>query len=82
MSSKTNIPIKYAFTAYCNLYSAVELVLTLIVTQVNCERAFSYWQAKKNKNSSTIFHKSRLSRCIYMLMFVEKDILILQKHKI
>lgn len=58
--------------AYCNLYAAVEFVLTLSVTQVNCERAFSKLKIIKNRLRSSL-NQDHLEA--FMLMSIEKDIL-------
>jgi len=58
--------------AYCNLYAAVEFVLTLSVTQVNCERAFSKLKIIKNRLRSFL-NQDHLEA--FMLMSIERDIL-------
>ncbi|KAF0749525.1 zinc finger MYM-type protein 1-like [Aphis craccivora] len=57
---------------YSNLYSAMEYVLTLSVTQVYCERVFSKLKIIKNRLRASLSN-DRLDA--FLLMSVEKEIL-------
>lgn len=57
---------------YSNLYAAMEYVLTLSVTQVNCERVFSKLKIIKNRLRASLSN-DRLDA--FLLMSVEKEIL-------
>ncbi|KAL4113856.1 hypothetical protein QTP88_017417 [Uroleucon formosanum] len=59
-------------TAYKNVYAAYEFVLSLSVSQVNCERAFSILKIIKNWLRSSL-NQERLEA--FMMMSVEKQIL-------
>jgi len=59
-------------TAYSNLYAAYEFVLSLSVSQVNCERAFSTLKIIKNRLRSS-FNQERLEA--FMMMSAEKLVL-------
>uniref|UniRef100_A0A2S2NBF1 Zinc finger MYM-type protein 1 n=1 Tax=Schizaphis graminum TaxID=13262 RepID=A0A2S2NBF1_SCHGA len=59
-------------TAYSNLYAAYEFVLSLSVSQVNCERAFSTLKIIKNRLRSSL-NQERLEA--FMMMSAEKLVL-------
>jgi len=56
---------------YSNLYATMEYVLTLSVTQVNCERVISKLKVIKNRPRTSL-SKDRLGA--FLLIFVEKYI--------
>jgi len=59
-------------TAYTHLYRAYEYIVSLSVTQVNCERAFSKLKIIKNRLRSSMKQK-RLEA--FMIMSSEKEVL-------
>lgn len=59
-------------TAYSILYAAYEYILSLSVSQVNCERAFSTLKLIKNRLRSTLTQEHLEA---FMLMSAEKEIL-------
>lgn len=57
---------------YANLFTTIEFVLTLSVSQVNCERVFSKLKLIKNRLRSSLGNEHLET---YLLMSVEKEIL-------
>ncbi|XP_065658893.1 zinc finger MYM-type protein 1-like [Hydra vulgaris] len=57
---------------YSNLFTAIEFVLTLSVSQVNCERVFSKLKIIKNRLRSSLGNEHLEA---FLLMTVEKEIL-------
>ncbi|XP_003248314.1 uncharacterized protein LOC100575441 [Acyrthosiphon pisum] len=57
---------------YANLFTAIEFVLTLSVSQVNCERVFSKLKIIKNRLRSSLGNEHLEA---FLLMTVEREIL-------
>lgn len=57
---------------YANLFTAIESVLTLSASQVNCERVFSKLKIIKNRLRSSLVNEHLEA---FLLMIAEKEIL-------